>query len=140
MIKENELRVGSTYLLPSGYNRLPSGEVTLSAQEMAFIFDIGCFDEIEPIPLTNELLDKIGLKKEVKDGEFFIEVKYILEDKTWLKTEQWKKDGSWDKGYAFYRGDGDFVSEVYFLHELQNVFYIVKKKELLINSITKQGE
>lgn len=113
MIKENELRVGGTYMLPSGYNRLPSGEVTLSAQEMAFIFEVGCFDEINPILLTEEWLIRFGFKK---CGELYIK----------NQIEIWYNEPT----KRFYHTEQNIGVNTNYVHQLQNLYFALTWEEL----------
>jgi hypothetical protein len=70
-----------------------------------------CLQDIEPIPLTEEILLKCGLKPEVKFKEI------------WLKYNSKKDD--WRVYY-----NSTMIKRVKFLHELQNTIWLLTDYEL----------
>lgn len=89
-------------------------------------------ESLTPIELNEDVLvNWCGAVKEIDDKEFFRIHKYILSDDACVSIEEWKKDGSFDNEYSFKNGY-EFVVGGKYLHELQNFFKVVKKKELEI--------
>jgi hypothetical protein len=102
MIKQNELRIGN--LLQYG-----DGEISV---DINVLRDLNFYNQrgIEPIPLTEEwLLKCIGY------NEFFD--LHILED----EVVEVDNADTWE-----------FVTNIKYLHELQNLYFCYKKQELEI--------
>ena len=91
-------------------------------------FGIGVVDwnNIQPIPLTQEWIANFGFKKRITIGH---SVQYFIGENP--ITRDWLFDMLWLKGndYPFYR-NGYFKLE--HVHQLQNLFYSLTNEELTI--------
>lgn len=86
-------------------------------------------EELDPIPLTEEVLLRCGFEKDnYKKGHIGIDYKsgemtfdFVLEEPGFM--------GEWDKHYTFELPGHRFVN-VEYLHQLQNIFFAITGKEL----------
>jgi len=74
---------------------------------------------IEPIPLSEELLLKIGIKQDKNDKDKF---------RIGGGYQVIRHDGKW-----LFRVIGCTLNEVPYLHKLQNIYYEIEGEELQIN-------
>ena len=137
MIQANELRLGNLVLLDNGIN--PAEIKTVDfwfMKSMAFHFDIEKLPyttEIngfyKPIPLTPELLEKVGFTKSVfNQNKYYKDIGNILNDKVlWINLEN--KDAKIRSESA---GMLEFIYPNH-LHQLQNLFWCLTGEELTIN-------
>ena len=122
MITANELRIGNyvKYI----YSYLDFSVISGLTYEVPHLDEITEFeplyDEIEPIPLTDEWLLKFGAKiVYVKETKY-----YVIDGLSFLYNGV---DGYYmglGKGFSVYVG---------YVHKLQNLFYEIRNKELKIN-------
>ncbi len=117
MIKANELRIG---------NYVVSNSLVVEIKKSQFGNEIGLCDGfiyaenlVKPILLTNKWIINLGFKY-VGIGEF--ELKDILIDCEYT-----------DKGEFYFILNGQVINSVYYVHQLQNLYFAVKNKELEIN-------
>lgn len=126
MIKANELRIGN--LIKYGVHTAPvlsifngtSGNVKSDNPYVCLPFpgEIRNLYEIEPIPLSSEILEKCGLI----NNEVFPAIEYFS-----------IKDGSlyFERNYT--------AVNIEYLHQLQNLYFALTGEELVIN-LTPQKE
>ena len=109
-MKANELRIGNYYygdvLFPSEYN-------VITANDLVELDSDPLDDYYQPIPLTEEWLFKFGFIKHVSQSIWY----------TLNKVDVWFFDGK-------YVNDNDV--EIKYVHELQNLYFALTKKELTI--------
>jgi len=120
MIQANELRIGNLVNILHPISKKWNFE-RIKAKTIANIEHNPNHDlivnNIEPIPLTPEILEKCGFKF-TDNGEDF---------NTWEnKIEIWQHDEGFCHSYAF-------GGEVNYLHQLQNLFQCLCGEELKIN-------
>lgn len=126
MINEKELRIGSIVKFNESTNDREEGEVgKFKLSDFYSISEAGMdFDNIDPIPLTEEILLKCGFKKS-KEGYWdngVIEVGYTTSDEYFQ--------------YEYLTGVGTSMTEmvnVKYLHQLQNLYFCLTGKELEVN-------
>jgi hypothetical protein len=125
MINQRELRIGNWFkysqpvqievFTPYGVNLIYDDEGRMSGTEYTF-------DEIEPIPLTNAILEKKAGFEKGNDGVYSkdsLEIRYY--------------------GMSFAKVDYDskgirhFRTYITYVHELQNLYYVLRCEELEIN-------
>jgi hypothetical protein len=114
-MKANELRIGNYYygdvLFPSEYN-------VITANDLVELDSDPLDDYYQPLPLTEEWLIKFGFIKSDNYG-----------------NDEYRLDGySYFRG-SFYISDCDECGEsveINFVHELQNLYFALTKKELTI--------
>ena len=113
MIKANELRVGNWVLLGKDYYEIDS------------ICAWGKGTHLNPIPLTPEILEKCGLKQQGKRALYSDGKLAFMEDAD---------------GFTFFIKDDSNVlyrsaanSKIYYLHQLQNLYFALTGNELNIN-------
>jgi hypothetical protein len=114
-MKANELRIGNYYygdvLFPSEYN-------VITANDLVELDSDPLDDYYQPLPLTEEWLLKFGFYKSDNYG-----------------NDEYRLDGySYFRG-SFYISDCDECGEsveINFVHELQNLYFALTKKELTI--------
>ena len=92
---------------------------------------IQCSSEISPIPITEELLSKIGFEenKEFRAHKLTFD-DYII----CIYKAEYKIEEKWEI-YIFDGTINRFHGYVNFIHQLQNYFYLSTEKELNINKI-----
>lgn len=93
--------------------------------------DIGkMLSEIEPIPITEEWLDKLGFRgKKVYDAIF-----------EWRIGDSLKEHCIQTDGEAFVWTHYKDGIDIKFVHQLQNLYYALTGEELTISEHTKQRE
>jgi hypothetical protein len=81
------------------------------------------FDEfVKPIPLTEELLLKLGFENNGKEDASWIHPKEPLFEVTFFVEYEWQH--IWDTSYT--------GAQIQYLHQLQNLFYALNGEELEI--------
>jgi hypothetical protein len=122
-MKANELRIGNYYygdvLFPSEYN-------VITANDLVELDSDPLDDYYQPLPLTEEWLLRMGFEK--KENSLFTKkleynynsLKYCEDYKIWI----------------YYNDDNDaacnYIADLNFVHELQNLYFALTKKELTI--------
>lgn len=145
MMVISELRIGN-YVEYNGYTGIVSAlhsPVPCSDKEYN---DIGLvelvlggivtarIDEINPIPLTEDLLLKLGFSdKEYKDGYIGIDINSDSITTDFVLTKplvmgEFQKSFSWE----YRAGNIPFFKQIKFLHRLQNLYYSLTGEELEI--------
>jgi hypothetical protein len=124
-MKASELRIGN-YVFCLETNSVQ--RITGLTSEMPFIdaitFDYRNYDEIEPIPLNEEWLIKLGFQTFHKNdwsvgGENSNELIHAITITTYYKT-------------PICRVRGKDVPFIYYVHQLQNLYFALTLKELEI--------
>lgn len=117
-MKANELRIGN-YIADIW---TPNGLFKVTELRKDKIFYGNCFkgkyDDIRPIPLTEEILLKAGFEKDT--GEF-----YIYKDITVRKT--YYSDDFWRFIFKHQR-----IKDIKYLHDLQNTIFALTGEEIKI--------
>lgn len=122
MIEANELRLNNwVYSLEVGSNV----QITLLSNDnwlglSSVTWDQPSFEEIEPIPLTEEILLKCGF---IEFGQGFIHDKMRYSDVFKIRED----------GYIVYVSNNVYITKVMYLHQLQNLYWCLCGKELEIN-------
>ena len=128
MIKANELRVGnivSAPVLPRSENKCYHVITNIGDNYACMInlpdgfSQLMPFEDIEPIPLTGEILWKCGF---FNDGSYFS----IKIGECYLTID--KYDFSWTIGIS-YEANGTFL-KIKYLHQLQNLYFAMSGEEL----------
>tara|TARA_R110002012_G_C11412052_1_gene587177 strand:+ start:281 stop:670 length:390 start_codon:yes stop_codon:yes gene_type:complete len=89
-----------------------------------------CPDDIKPIPLTEEWLLKFGFVIHNKPHGYTEYIKYKKGTRQYLhKLFTFKEYNDWDGKFGF---SGTIQTELNHVHELQNLYYALTKKELTI--------
>ena len=116
-MKPNELRIGN-------WVKMDNTNFQLSEEDDfdSFVFH-GNIQYLEPIPLTEEWLEKFGFKKH----------KWIMFDGfTWLPFGNRRFEIFYEKKYGFYHefyhGRGRNI--IKYVHQLQNLYFALTGKEL----------
>jgi hypothetical protein len=121
MIKSNELRIGNyidyertTHVVTRLLEHYVSHDWHKSIGEDAYDTS---YDSINPIPLTSEILEKCGFK--LRDG-------YLKNYPLYSITSQNGKEQIQITGYMS-------LPQIKYLHQLQNLYFALTGKELIIN-------
>lgn len=124
MIKSNELRLGNwvnfgvlTVPIKSIYTESVLEDKTSVYVKLNDKLSNYCLDikDISPIPLTEEILLKIGFRK-IGSNEYYLD-KFMIE--------------CFSDGFYFTGGEGvRFGDSIEYLHQLQNMYYALHKEEL----------
>ena len=135
-MKANELRIGIYVraLTPYMDSKIRNNIVKIDEDFMEVIMSARNYDDIEPIPLTPELLEKCGFKvgskysngsyykKElVPHGYFLLFYSYTTKDFIYETID------SNDYGYNTPR------VTIMYVHQLQNLYFSLTNEELIIN-------
>ncbi len=127
MIDVKSLRIGNWIYCDSEINNKKNAVQVFSLEEYEgnIIFGYYTWGEkyysngIEPIPLSEELLLKIGIKQDKNDKDKF---------RIGGGYQVIRHDGKW-----LFRVIGCTLNEVPYLHKLQNIYYEIEGEELQIN-------
>lgn len=122
-MKKNELRIGNYYQLKEGI--LGGGICRITKlKDFILIGELIEEESIKAIPLTEEWLQKFGF--------------VVIEDEGDVKHYcKYKYDITWNDGDDFYFGIRDLngsiysLMQIYIVDELQNLFAILTKEELI---------
>ena len=128
-MKAQELRLGNLISikdLANGYKKIESIiELGVKATRLGPIKVICEYDDIQPIPLTEEWLLKFGFKS---DGTWII-LRSIHVDLAWFKPANHQH-----KGNIYIEKDNEISHGVNceYVHQLQNLYFALTVEELLI--------
>jgi hypothetical protein len=120
-MKANELRIGNYYygdvLFPSEYN-------VITANDLVELDSDPLDDYYQPLPLTEEWLLRMGFEKK-ENGLFTKKLEYIYNSIKYCEDY---------KIWIYYNDDNDAacnsIADLNFVHELQNLYFALTKKEL----------
>lgn len=135
MITADELRLGNKVIINIETDLISTvTSINENSVEVSFDEKIDdCFvgvsvnpKELFPIKIKSKLLKKIGVKKidnsiEIlldKSGESMIMFKYLF--------------GNWEAGYFYNSNYVLFFDKITYVHELQNLYFLLTKRELEI--------
>lgn len=132
MIQANELRIGNWVLKDDTYRKVEAISIPyhhlLSLRNKVLLEECQ-FNEIQPIPLTEEILLKCGFEKDGVPAGFTIidkfQIRYCYKDiikNTW----QWSFEAFDDDNWIG-------ISKPQYLHQLQNLYFPLTGEELEIN-------
>lgn len=129
MIKKEELRIGNIVLYKPYGNKDGEMKTIQGMLGMLVYFDrhsneSGMFHNLQPIPLTTEILEKCGFDWQERVNEDRDDIEWLCIPKMDYVTY---KDGKFYIGYGF--GTLDHIK---FLHQLQNLFFALTGEELEI--------
>lgn len=138
MINTNELKrgnwfydtIGGKYGKPGYQKVLSISEESVNHWQDKGVFGSSKAEDINPIPLTPEILDKAGLKR---GNWIFKEGEYMLTEDIYINY-------TCNIYYKYWEGDGDqggietkTFCEIKYLHQLQNLYFALTGTELEIN-------
>jgi hypothetical protein len=126
-MEANDLRIGnwikSSYLNNSVNPE--TGFTKLDEDFMEVLFAIRNFEDLEPIPLTPEILEKAG----------FVKVTDEFQD-NWVLNERCSVKLLDEPVYLYSNDESDagcyVLTELRYLHQLQNIYHALTGGELLI--------
>lgn len=123
MIKANELRIGIRINEGMVVGITPSEIITIDGKHWDVV-------DIEPIPLTPEILEKCGFKRKEKSSDIgpTPEDTYRAQGMPIFNYYYWNLDG-FSLSDDFYHG----TVKVTCLHQLQNLYFALTGKELTIS-------
>lgn len=113
MIQENELRVGNLVLYE--YHKNKDG---LGFQRMTPSLFLA-LDKLFPIKISEQWLLDFGFKKR---NHYYVFGVFGLDIPVIVKNDQFSR-------YTFHLGDF-YVVSIEFIHELQNIYFVLKGEEL----------
>jgi hypothetical protein len=118
MIQANELRIDNWYLLENPMSSEPPKPYRFETWTTATDF----IAYGQPIPLTPEILEKSSFKQSHrKDGEWYR-----------LGLDIWEVDGG-RSGFVMRYGSAFHRAELRYVHQLQNLYFVLTGTELYIS-------
>ena len=126
MINKRELRIGNLVIVNGEIikvEEIKSGGINPNWDSYEY-----SYDDLQPIPLTNEILEKLSLEKFNRYYSIYKNWELVI-----------SKEGN---KYIIDNIDGDISHydndyKIRFLHQLQNIYYILNFKELDVSKILK---
>jgi hypothetical protein len=116
-MKATELRIGN-------YVKTDVEEKhEISIEDLQFILDDDLDDYYQPIPITEEWLLRFGFKD--ISPRNIIEIRFIKEDFTWSSSSE-EVVVELCNGFRGY----DLYTDCKYVHDLQNLYFSLKRKEL----------
>jgi hypothetical protein len=126
MIQPNELRIGNYLNSRKGYTKVVG--VLCDMIETETHSDI--LDNFDPIPITPEILERLGFERSKKENSANVWVKYIGLREFNIASD-FAIPNVWMPLYEVYRqGMVHSLAEFSNLHQLQNLIYSLTNKEL----------
>jgi hypothetical protein len=124
MIKSNDLRIGN-WVYYTHTAKCPMQVIGLRNNWVSLDFAEKREDEVNPIPLTEKLLERLKFKEYIGtissdlNLSVYIKNKFLigLTDEFWLLNQC-------DNNY--------YIRKIKYVHELQNAYYVITGKELNI--------
>ena len=139
-IAAEELRIGNLiYGVSDRVEIIKEISLTTCEVELPLDFDKTKLDDINPISLSDEWLERLGFHHLVGSESIWNEVKLSDREEIW-----------WIEGIYFFEKDDDIFQlylstdedtyhmvkyEIEFVHELQNIIFALTGKELLSNEM-----
>lgn len=121
-----ELRIGNLVYDPIEGNEKRIGEIfCIEEAEVKIGVHYSGFDEIFPIPLTEDWLKRLGVHKNELETYTFPGKKF---SGRWITKKQILEDDRLDN--PFLRFDG--IVDIYYVHQLQNLYSLTTGEELTI--------
>jgi predicted nicotinamide N-methyase len=128
MLDYKELRIGNIILSPD-----TNKPVRVEIDHLRAIKNNASINGVfyEPIPLTPEILEKAGFENEL--NQFFTSTKAVREgfielekdgDLYIVMLKQKNEDETWDSV---------LLNDIFYLHQIQNLFFALTNEELEIN-------
>jgi hypothetical protein len=116
-------------------NQLRTGDIILEGKIQSFYehgVHVGfgkCFTfyQINPIPLTEEILLKAGFRKTARPNHIAIKMRSVMMVLLYPKTM-----GPWQESFCWVYDEYQFT-ELKYVHQLQNLFNCLSEQELEIN-------
>jgi len=128
MIQANEIKVNNRFIRQSRYSRglEYDHDFVLTEEWIGKLFGDNisiALQDLHPIPLTPEILEKCGFKKL---NNAWVPIDYSATDYfKWSFTIWDNKDGTYRYNSA------EFIPELKYLHQLQNLYYALTGEELI---------
>lgn len=138
MTNANELRIGN-WVLWNGPDHIENAKISAIAnEEVAFkCGDYGSINDIQPIPLTPEILEKIGLKR---DEEGWI---LDFDNKLYDPLGRNGTGGLSQRDttvFAYKHTNSILKVGVRYLHQLQNIYFSLTGKELTFKTLNMENK
>jgi hypothetical protein len=143
MIQANELRIGNLVQIEiddeiyyTKVEGIKKSEVSLSLSIRGYKWDD--LEDIDPIPITHEILEKAGFEKKLLN-QYFYPGGFQL---SLFKIANYSGDAYFDydsnEGYLrLLSSDGgdtsSVIEKIQFLHQLQNIYFALAGEELKVN-------
>ena len=134
-MKANELMIGDWVICTLGNTKEQVGEL-YETQVMLFYNDIYDYDEIEPIPLTAEILEKNGFRIDKEDTgnlEYYCLGEVGVETCVVVKKHALNALEDLDVIWSIYVEDFAIYDKIMYVHQLQHAMRLCGiEKEIII--------
>jgi hypothetical protein len=138
MINVKELRIGNIVCLKDGFGEAHAIVNSIEFSEHNEKHYVGCegysvsgLDRVNPIPISVKGLVNLGFQWDISKQAYSIEgFNYVID----FYEKYPNKTGSVGFLNKTHRA-GEKLVELYFLHQIQNLFYLLTNKELNYESI-----
>ena len=135
MVDPKELRIGNWIQTNSGILKVVNG-INYEWEPMEHIvYDdthIGYSnDELSPIPITPEWLERLGFERKYKNENTIHWVKFSAKHLSFVITECSSLFGMEYKAYG-----ADHCPQIFHIHQLQNLYHALTGQELTVKELT----
>lgn len=136
MIKPNEIRLGNWYNHKANWSYRNKEEIEYSFEweDLDWVALSECkleLTDIQPIPLTPEVLEKCGFRESKKQPVHFINLGNPAKQLELLKSGEYFYPSIYQAAEVSSENDGTvYVNRIQYLHQLQNLIYALTGQEL----------
>jgi hypothetical protein len=121
-MKASELRIGNWFkedMTLGGFSQI-------TAEQILDLYNDPLDDFYQPIPITEELLLRLGFEYHSFDKN------YVIKNKDGYCNSIKKNDGEWCYNNDISDANCYFIREVKYIHQLQNLYFALNEEELTI--------
>ena len=125
-MKAEELRIGNWFSEDFHVDESKQTYAQITAEDILDLYDDPLDDFYQPIPITEEWLLRFGFYYQSSDKN------YVVKSKQENNNSIKKIDGDWCYNNDYSDAACYFVTDIKYVHQLQNMYYVLNEEELTI--------